>query len=118
MNEGGVIECKEFVPTTLGLMDSCNEDAFKGVLPRLVGLFRCRAGLVALTRCLASLSCSDIFLLLSRCLLLCLPLALLSTALSESAVPCLLLSCLYVLSVAFSCRIELPRHLELSCLFA
>ena len=30
MDEGGVIECKEFVPTTLGLMDSCYEDAFKG----------------------------------------------------------------------------------------
>ena len=28
VDEGGVhvIECKEFVPTTLGLMDACNED--------------------------------------------------------------------------------------------
>ena len=123
MNEGGVIECKEFVPTTLGLMDSCNEDAFKGVLSRLVVLFRCRAGLVALPGCLASLSCSDIFLLLSRCLLLCLPLALLSKY-CPFRVCCPLL--VVVLLVRFICCLQLsnriastPRALllvSLSCL--
>ena len=83
-----------------------------------VALFRCPSGLTALSRCRVKISFLISFLVAtSRCLLLCLPLALLSTALSESAVPCLLLSCLYVLSVAFSCRIELPPHLELSCLF-
>jgi hypothetical protein len=70
----------------------------------------CDCCLVVLSRCLVSLS----FLVATcRCLLLCLPLALLSTALSESAVSCSSLLCWSLFSVvSYSCLVYL------SCLFA
>jgi hypothetical protein len=115
-----VVECEEFVPAMLRLMEARNEDArFQGCAECLVWL--CLVSLSFRPRCLVSLSCQDILFLISflvatsRCLLLCLPLAVLSTALSESAVPWLLLLCWSLFSVvSYSCLV--CRHL--SCLFA
>ena len=68
----------------------------------------CLVSLSSRPRCLVSLSCQDILFLISfldatsRCLLLSLPLAVLSTALSESVVPWLLLLCYSLLFVVLS----------------
>ena len=118
VDEGGVhvIECKEFVPTTLGLMDACNEDDRNSVCAISSGClvsFFCPAALsCCLARCLFLIS----FLVATcRCILLCLPLALLSTALSEAAVPGSSLLCWSLFSVvSYSCLV--CRYL--SCLFA
>ena len=111
VDEGGVhvIECKEFVPTTLGLMDACNEDDRNSVCAISSGClvsnsFCCPA---ALSCCLArSLYLISFLVATCRCILLCLSLALLSTALSESAVPGSSLLCWSLFSVvSYSCLV-------------
>ena len=116
-----MVECEEFVPAVLRLMEARNDYA----LDVGDGVLSCKY-LAAFSRCLSSLSflaVSSRYLFLitflvatSRCLLLCLPLAVLPAALSESAVACLSLLCWSLFSIVLSncLAISLACFLELS----